>query len=145
MDRVARGVYRASERGHSVLAEPLERIGIPFLRQFPEFRSLRPNDRYDEPRTAATEMPVAVAEQEATPAERIEDAIALIRADLSEKVLQRLLDAPPAFFEQVVIDLLVAMGYGTSKDAGEVRGRSGDGGIDGVIREDRLGLDLIYA
>lgn len=144
IDRVSRGVYRASERGLGVLEAPPDRIGIPFLRQFPEFRTLRPNDRYEEAAPPTPDPVTNGAEPGATPEERIENAIVLIRADLSEKLLLRLLEAPPAFFEKVVIDLLVAMGYGTSKDAGEVRGRSGDGGIDGVIREDRLGLDLIY-
>jgi restriction system protein len=87
---------------------------------------------------------VSSAEAEATPEERIEAAMAMIQADLREKLLQRIIEAPAAFFEQLVLDLLVALGYGTDKGASEVRGKSGDGGIDGVIREDRLGLDLIY-
>jgi restriction system protein len=151
VDRVARGVYRASDRGRAVLAQPPERITIAFLRQFPEFRSLRPHDSYpnDAGNAAGTTVPeageaVGVADSERTPEERIGDAEAIIRADLRERLLQRVRAAEPAFFEQVVIDLLVSMGYGTSKDAGEVRGKAGDGGIDGVIREDRLGLDLIY-
>jgi restriction system protein len=148
LDRVARGVYRASERGRSVLVQPPERITTAFLRQFPEFRSLRPNDSYPEAGSAATAASPAGdsegGDSERTPEERIGDAMAIIRADLREKLLQRVRAAEPAFFEQVVIDLLVAMGYGTGKDAGEVRGKAGDGGIDGVIREDRLGLDLIY-
>jgi restriction system protein len=80
----------------------------------------------------------------ATPEERIEEAVTIIRSDLREKLLLRVREAEPSFFEQLVVDLLVAMGYGTNKSAGEVRGKSGDGGIDGVIREDKLGLDLIY-
>ena len=85
-----------------------------------------------------------IGESEATPEERIAGAVAFIEADLRQRLLQRVLDAEPSFFEQVVVELLLAMGYGTGKDAGEVRGKSGDGGIDGVIREDKLGLDLIY-
>lgn len=144
--RVSRGVYRASERGQRVLQTPPERINIAFLRQYLEFRSLRPNDNYaDQPKAdASTDAAHGSSEPEATPEERIEGAIAIIRADLRQKLLQRVIEADPAFFEQIVIDLLLAMGYGNTKDAGEVRGKSGDGGIDGVIREDRLGLDLIY-
>lgn len=147
VDRVARGVYRASDRGRTVLAQPPERITIPFLRQFPEFRSLRPSDNYSDSATGATAAPKDTevgSDVERTPEERIGEAVAIIRADLREKLLQRVRAAEPAFFEQVVIDLLLAMGYGTGRDAGEVRGKAGDGGIDGVIREDRLGLDLIY-
>jgi restriction system protein len=147
LDRVARGVYRASDRGREVLTNPPERINIAFLRQFPEFRSLRPNDSYPVAGNGSA-APQAVEpegdDSERTPEERIGDALAMIRADLRGKLLQRVRAAEPAFFERVVIDLLVAMGYGTGKDAGEVRGKAGDGGIDGVIREDKLGLDLIY-
>jgi restriction system protein len=148
LDRVARGVYRASDRGREVLARPPERITMPFLRQFPELRSLRSNDSDPAAANATAALPQAgemeAGESERTPEERIGDALAIIHADLRERLLQRLRSAEPAFFEQVVIDLLVAMGYGTGKEAGEVRGKAGDGGIDGVIREDRLGLDLIY-
>lgn len=147
VDRVARGVYRASDRGRAVLAQPPERITIPFLRQFPEFRSLRPDDNYADNGRAVASVAGDTdggSDVERTPEERIEEALAIIRADLREKLLQRVRAAEPAFFEQVVIDLLLAMGYGTGRDAGEVRGKSGDGGIDGIIREDRLGLDLIY-
>jgi restriction system protein len=146
VNRVSRGVYEASDRGKEALVQAPERIDIPFLRRYPEFRSLRPDDRYPE-----VTDPVAVAlsrqttgESDATPEERIAGAVAFIEADLRQRLLQRVLDAEPSFFEQVVVDLLLAMGYGTGKDAGEVRGKSGDGGIDGVIREDKLGLDLIY-
>lgn len=145
IERVARGVYRAADRGRAVLATPPERIGIPFLRQFPEFRSLRPNDTYPGGADAGRQAEEADSgDSERTPEERIADAVAIIRADLRERLLRRVRGATPAFFEQVVVDLLVAMGYGTGKDAGEVRGKAGDGGIDGVIREDRLGLDLLY-
>jgi restriction system protein len=142
IDRVSRGVYRASEQGMAVCADPPERINIAFLRRFPAFRTLRPNDRYaDLSADRSTDQP---GTSEATPEERIEDALLLIHADLREKLLQRVWEADPAFFERVVVDLLVAMGYGADGGAGEVRGKAGDGGIDGVIREDRLGLDLIY-
>jgi restriction system protein len=144
IERVARGIYRASERGRAVSSAPPERITIAFLRQYPEFRSLRPSDRYDHPAEEAAEAATRNGAAAATPEERIDEAIAIIRADLREKLLQRLREAEPAFFEQVFIDVLVAMGYGASRESGEVRGKAGDGGLDGVIREDRLGLDLIY-
>ena len=143
--RVSRGVYRLSDRGRSVLAAPPDRIGIAFLRQFPEFRSFRPGDAYDgeggeNGQTTAT----TAGDTARTPEERIEEAVSLIQADLRDKLLQRLRAVDPGFFEQIVLDLLVAMGYGSDSEASQLRGRAGDGGIDGVIREDRLGLDLIY-
>jgi restriction system protein len=144
IERVARGVYRASERGRQVNANPPERISIAFLRQFPEFRSLRPDDRYEDRGVGAVEPTNGDSASEATPEERIYQSVALINADLRAKLLQRVLEAGSAFFEELVLDLLVAMGYGAGRDASEVRGKAGDGGIDGVIREDKLGLDLIY-
>ncbi|MCS6892916.1 MAG: restriction endonuclease, partial [Rhodovarius sp.] len=131
IERVARGVYRLTERGRSVLAAPPERITIAFLRQFPEFAILRPEaeGKPDETRPASG---AESAEITSTPEERIEEALALIEAELRAKLLQRLRDVEPAFFEQVVLDLLVAMGYGSETEARELRGRSGDGGIDGV-------------
>jgi restriction system protein len=145
IERVSRGVYRLSDRGRSVLAAPPDRISIAFLRQFSEFRSLRPDDAYDGEVGETGEAAGATAGDTAkTPEERIEEAVSLIQADLRDKLLQRLRAVDPSFFEQVVLDLLVAMGYGSDSEASQLRGRAGDGGIDGVIREDRLGLDLIY-
>lgn len=144
IDRVARGVYLASSAGRAVLANPPERIDIAFLRRYPAFRSLRPNDRDTDPNALLDTAQGGSGDAEATPEERIEAALAVIRADLRAKLLQRILNESPALFERLVLDLLLALGYGTDKNASEVRGKSGDGGIDGIIREDRLGLDLIY-
>lgn len=146
IERVSRGVYRLSDRGRGILAAPPERITIGFLRQFPEFRSLRPNDEYGDGSASHGFAGSVEAEKEAasTPEERIEEAVAVIQADLRDKLLQRLREVEPAFFEQIVLDVLVAMGYGSDAEASQLRGRAGDGGIDGVIREDRLGLDIIY-
>jgi restriction system protein len=145
LDRVSRGTYAASEQGRSVLARPPERITVAFLRQFPEFRSLRPDDSYTAEPLARGDGVPASPESRATPDEQITAAVVAIEANLREDLLRRLLAAPPAFFEKVVVDLLLAMGYGsTAEDAGQALGGSGDGGVDGVIREDRLGLDLIY-
>ncbi len=83
--------------------------------------------------------------QVAAPEERIAQATAEMEAELRSTLLEAILAAPPSFFEQLIVDLLLAMGYGGSRaDAGETLGQSGDGGVDGVIREDRLGLDRIY-
>jgi restriction system protein len=146
LTRVSRGIYEASARGREVLLAPPERITIAFLRQFPEFRSLRPNDRY-EPALTADIVPTDAVPPEpaATPDERIAIARAEKDAALQAELLRLVLERSPAFFERLVVHLLQAMGYGDgSSEAGLALGRSGDGGVDGVIREDRLGLDLIY-
>jgi restriction system protein len=81
----------------------------------------------------------------ATPQEALEESFKLLRASLAQDLLERIKAASPSFFENLVVELLVSMGYGGSReDAGEAVGRSGDGGIDGIIKEDRLGLDFIY-
>lgn len=148
IERISRGVYHATDRGKGVLTSPPPRIDVNFLRQFPEFAPASGPDISNEnspPDTLITNAEtLSQPDQIRTPEEILESAFASVRADLTQKLLQRMLDAPPALFERLVIDLLLAMGYGTTRDAGEVRGQSGDGGIDGVIREDRLGLDLIY-
>ena len=79
-----------------------------------------------------------------TPEEAFENAYLKIRADVERKIIQKILANPPEFLERVIIDLVVKMGYGNRKDAGEAIGRSGDEGIDGIIKEDPLGLDIIY-
>lgn len=146
LTKVSRGVYEASERGREVLRQPPERITISFLRQFPEFRSLRTQDRYDPEIVLKSEIADAVpTDTGSTPDERIEAAKAEKDAALRADLLRLVLERSPAFFERLVVRLLQGMGYGDgSADAGLTLGRSGDGGVDGVIREDRLGLDLIY-
>ena len=85
------------------------------------------------------------AEAVRTPREVMESGYQEMRRDLSQELLNRIKSSPPRFFEQLVVDLLVAMGYGGSRiDAGEAVGQSGDGGVDGIIKEDKLGLDAIY-
>lgn len=135
-----RGRFKITVRGSSVLAKDPKRIDIPYLMQFPEFKASR--DGSGKPYGVAGPVPTA-AEQ--TPEEVFEASYQSIRAALEQDLLARVKAASPAFFEQLVVDLLVAMGYGGSQaDAGKAIGQSGDGGIDGVIKEDRLGLDSIY-
>jgi restriction system protein len=82
---------------------------------------------------------------DANPEEKIESGITELNSQLAADILDALQEASPSFFERVVVEFLVSMGYGGSrKEAGKVVGRSGDGGIDGIIKEDRLGLDAIY-
>lgn len=136
-----RGYFRITERGLSALASKPERIDVKYLEQFPEFvafRELR-HERPDE-----VSVPVG-ASSDATPEEALDAAYGRLRLDLEAEVLEQVKGASPSFFERLVVELLVRMGYGgTLRDAGQAVGRSGDGGIDGIIKEDRLGLDVIY-
>jgi restriction system protein len=118
-----------------------DRIDNLILDQFPEFREFRLGGKS----LSATADDAASGGEEGTPEERLETAHEELNSALAEELLARLLGQDDVFFEHAVLDVLVGMGYGGSKrEAAERVGRSGDGGIDGVIREDRLGLDAIY-
>jgi len=151
-DRPARATYEASERGRAVLAEGVQRIDTGYLRRFPEFRTLRPNDVYaSDPQSNGALPPFdpaagsGTALAVATPDEQIEAAIAATERALRDELLQRVLASTPRHFEDLVLDLMGKMGYGdTAAGARERLGGFGDGGVDGIIREDRLGLDVIY-
>ena len=142
LEATGRGRFKITERGKAVLAQHPKRIDIPFLMQFPEFKAFREGSEKPAGGPNAAPTP-ATADQ--TPEEAFESAFQSIRASVEQDLLARVKAASPPFFEQLVVDLLVAMGYGGSQeDAGKAIGKSGDGGIDGVIKEDRLGLDTIY-
>lgn len=138
---VQRGQFQITERGKSVLAQNPPRIDVAFLKQFQEFLEFhRPN---------RTEVPEP-GEQEAetltdTPEELVASGYLKLRQQVEQEVLARVKICPPDFFERLVVKLLTTIGYGGSlADAGKAIGKSGDGGIDGVIKEDKLGLDQIY-
>lgn len=135
-----RSHFVITDQGREVLTSPPDRIDIPYLRRFPEFESFRfPNEDQAHP---SSEEPIASS---LTPDEIMRQARDRLDADLGVELLSRIQAAPPAFFERVVVQLLIAMGYGGSlARAGRALGRSGDGGVDGVIDEDALGLDRIY-
>jgi restriction system protein len=142
IERPKRATYRIGERGRQALAENPDRVDLKVLSQFAEFHEFR---KLRATSTEPSDPRATTAEAELTPEERIESASHELQAALAADLLDRILDQTPAFFEQTVLDVLQAMGYGgTRDDAAERVGRSGDEGIDGVIREDRLGLDLIY-
>lgn len=139
-----RGVFKITARGLTVLGEGLKALDAKYLARFPEFQEFqRTSQSSDENPSAAL---VAIAgEAEATPEEAIESAYQGLRQQLVQELLTRILGCSPTFFEHLVVELLVKMGYGGSRrDAGERIGQSGDGGIDGIIKEDRLGLDTIF-
>ena len=136
-----RGVFKITERGIKSLALNPSRIDVKYLAQFPEFMEFQGASKPEN-------GPEAVAEllpSKTTPEEAIELAHQGIREQLAAELLSRILGCSPTFFEQLVVELLVKMGYGGSRrDAGERIGQTGDGGIDGIIKEDRLGLDTIF-
>jgi restriction system protein len=140
VEPVRRGVARISQRGIDVLAQKPSRIDMKFLQQFPEYVAFRAIRR-EKPEAADDDEDATTA----TPEEALEGAYQRLRAELETEVLDQVKRASPAFFERLVIRVLVAMGYGgTLSEAGKVIGGSGDEGIDGIIKEDRLGLDVIY-
>jgi restriction system protein len=144
--RLRRGVYDASDAGRALAQQPPDRITLAFLNaNYPAIRAFRGEGRDDAEPIVTTQSAAPDTAPAVTPEATIDEALAAIDARLRDELLALLLEKPPAFFEKVVVDLLLAMGYGSPEsDAGQVSGGTGDGGIDGVIRQDRLGLDLIY-
>ena len=141
LERTGRGKFHITDRGRQVLLMRPRAINMHFLLQFPEFVEFR-HRQSDESIDESIEEHSA---DEQTPEEILEATYQGLRNNLSQELLERVKKAPPKFFENLVVDLLVAMGYGGSRrDAGQVLGQSGDGGIDGIIKEDKLGLDVVY-
>ena len=140
LEAAKRGHFRITDRGRTVLKSKPPRIDGELLSQFEEFREFQ--GRKKERRTERTEAQSIPAE---TPIESLATQYERLRETLSSQVIEQVKKCSPQFFERLVILLLVQMGYGGSlKDAGQAIGRSKDGGIDGVIRQDKLGLDNIY-
>lgn len=142
IERVGHGQYQISQRGKNTLAENLPRIDLNYLNQYEEHREFRSGKpTASKPQTPET-TPVP---DESTPRESLEASYYELRKSLADEVLEEAKSISPSKFEQLVVDLLVAMGYGGSEsDAARAVGRSGDEGIDGIINEDKLGLDTIY-
>jgi restriction system protein len=138
IDSSRRGFFRVTAQGLELLQEPLDKLDKNMLKRFESFRSFINIEK--------SELEVVVQAQcSATPEDLLAAAYKEIRSGLESDLLDQVKQVTPAFFEQLVVDLLVAMGYGGNRaDAAQAIGKSGDGGIDGVINEDRLGLDVIY-
>ncbi|KPJ50536.1 restriction endonuclease [candidate division TA06 bacterium DG_26] len=137
-----RGHFRITERGTGVLENPPDAVNIKFLSQYPEFIEFRGPSRGGEEEGGGVEPP---ALEDKTPEELMEIGYRKLETDLISRLLDQLRQCSPSFFEKLVVDLLVKMGYGGSReDAGRAVGRSGDEGIDGMIKEDKLGLDAVY-
>ena len=141
VERVRRGTFRITVHGKQLLAADPQRIDLNTLRRYSDFEEWRNGSHGNDDRDESHNQ---IASLE-TPEETLSRAAQQLRLELEGAVLPRVQDSTPAFFEQVVVDLLIAMGYGRGDaDMGRVTGRSGDGGIDGMIREDVLGLDEVY-
>ena len=139
---VRRGVFQVTEEGKRLLQDPPLRLDLEYIRSFPAYKRWRNNSKapvHGEVSSSANAGP------EATPEEVARKAFQLLEEELQADLLARMHELPPSFLEQVVVDLLIAMGYGGGDaDRGTVTGQSGDGGIDGTIKEDALGLDEVY-
>ncbi len=136
-----RGYFEITDRGRTALSQNPLKINVSFLRQFPEFRD------FHAPNKSSTEDTSQGSNENATetPEEILASEYLSLRKQVEVDLLARVKSCPPEFFERLVVRLLTTIGYGGSlADAGRAIGKSGDGGIDGVIKEDKLGLDLLY-
>lgn len=139
VERPRRGYFAITPKGKSVLSSPPERIDIAFLSQFDGFDEFRTKANEDHPAEVEPTQDLAAG----TPEERVEAAFEDLNAALREELLERILVMHPTAFEKLIVDLMLGMGYGAN-GSGERLGRTSDGGIDGVINEDVLGLDIIH-
>lgn len=140
LDSTRRGYFKITDRGIDVLQRNPPKIDVEFLEQFKEFKEFRAlrHTKEEEEREIRPAL-------ESTPEEALERAYQRLRDDLAGELLQQIKTISPSLFEKIVVELLVKMGYGGSRqDAGKAIGKTGDEGIDGIIKEDRLGLDIIY-
>lgn len=144
LESTRRGYYQITSRGQELLKKQPKTINVKLLKQYPEFlefQQLKGTRSGEKDSSSGTSSDISTA----TPSEALETAYEHLRDELADELLARLKKASPSFFERAVVELLVKMGYGGSRsDAGKAIGKSGDGGIDGIIKEDRLGLDVVY-
>ena len=143
-----RGIVSITARGREVLSRKPARIDNQLLLSFPEFVAFRSRSRNARNETSSpvpAESRQELVIDRASPQERVDEAVKEINESLADEVLGAIKTCSPVFFEELVVKLLLRMGYGGSRqEAGRAVGRSGDGGIDGIINEDRLGLDAVY-
>jgi restriction system protein len=140
LETTGRGRFRITQRGQELLATKPSTIDLKLLSQYPEYRAFQ-----EQTGVPQKESEPQVSSDTATPEELIEVGYKDLRSALAVSLLEKIMTGTPKFFEQVVVDLLIAMGYGGSRqDAGRAVGQTGDEGIDGIIKEDRLGLDFVY-
>lgn len=132
-----RGYCRATDRGRQLLAEGVNEIDVGVLERYSEFVAWRTQQKAEEP--------AGQTQRRESPEERIASNFELLNSKLAREIVERVHSFSPSFFERLIIDLLVRMGYGGGRqEMGRALGRVGDGGVDGVIKEDALGLDVVY-
>ncbi len=137
LEATRRGFVRGTERACELLAEEIEEIDIHVLNRYPEFVEWRERQT-----TREEELQATVREN---PEQQIVANFEMLNAELAREIIERVYAFTPAFFERLIVDLLVRMGYGGGRlEMGRALGRVGDGGVDGVIKEDELGLDVVY-
>jgi restriction system protein len=141
-----RGFFEITERGKQVLAKSPQTINNEYLNQFSEYIEFRNTRNSNNHSTINTDTSLDLdSDLDKNPQESIEIGYQKIRKELEIEILSIIKNCSPDFFERLVVDLLIKMGYGGSRrDAGKAIGKSGDGGIDGIIKEDKLGLDIVY-
>jgi restriction system protein len=136
-----RGFFQIAQRGKDALAKNLDRIDNKYLEQFPEFIEFKtPKSKPEKP-----VLPPKILPDDKNPEEILESAFQELNDSLASELIDTIKSISPEFFERLVIDVLIKIGYGgTRKEAGQAVGRTKDGGIDGIIKEDKLGLDIVY-
>jgi restriction system protein len=144
LEATRRGYFRITSRGQELLRKQPKAINVKLLKQYPEFlefQQLKGTRSGEKVSASGAILDISTA----TPSEALETAYEKLRDELADELLDKLKKSSPSFFERAVVELLVKMGYGGSRsDAGKAIGKSGDGGIDGIIKEDKLGLDVVY-
>lgn len=144
LEAVGRGRFRITSRGLDLLKTNPTRIDANLLNRYPEFVEFRTGTITNKANSGGGVEQDAVSAQQ-TPQELLESSYLTLHRQVADDLLDKISKSSPRFFEKLVVDLLVAMGYGGSrKDAGQAIGKTGDDGIDGIIKEDRLGLDAVY-
>lgn len=144
IERVARGKYKVTNTGLRVLHEKKDHVELKDLYQFDSFRQFINTDTMSEEKKDLSKPSVLEDLQEGTPQDNLNASMEQINKELSANLLSEIMERSPAFFEKMVVQLLLKMGYGSALEDGFVTGCSGDEGIDGIIREDKLGFSSIY-
>jgi len=148
IENISKGLFKITDNGRFILTKEIPSVSVKYLMSiFPDYEQKMNGFRYKKKNeiTTATIANDDIEEMKQTPEELIESGYQKIRKSLEQELLSKLKTVDPYFFEKIVVELLVKMGYGGSiQDAGKVIGKSGDEGIDGIIKEDKLGLDVIY-
>ena len=140
---IRRAVFKVTQDGLDLLSNKPSKIDVKFLQTIPAFQEWKVSQKRKDRQVESVEIEETEITQ--TPEELIGYSISKIREELISELIDKIKSCSPRFFEKLVIDLLIKIGYGGSlKEAGSIVGKSGDGGIDGIIKEDKLGLDKIY-